>query len=136
MFGDRYHATILRTPRQVRSCVAYVLNNWRRHGEDRGRTWLVDPFSSAISFGGWKELDGLGFRPPMTYASLVVWFPKTVDGMETPRARRRARRTRERSSLSAWPATPLDGVDVPESSAALPLNRTCLPDVETRRGFD
>jgi REP element-mobilizing transposase RayT len=77
VFGDRYHATILRTPRQVRSCVAYVLNNWRRHGEDRGRAWLVDPFSSAISFGGWKELDGLGFRPPPTYASLVVWFPKT-----------------------------------------------------------
>jgi REP element-mobilizing transposase RayT len=77
VFGDRYHATILRTPRQVRNCVAYVLNNWRRHNEDRGRTWLVDPFSSAISFGGWKELDGLGFRPPPTYASLIVWFPKT-----------------------------------------------------------
>ena len=62
VFGDRYRATILRTPRQVRSCVAYVLNNWRRHGEDRGRTWLVDPFSSAISFGGWKELtSGLAF---------------------------------------------------------------------------
>ena len=78
VFGDRYHATILRTPRQVRSCVAYVLNNWRRHGEDRRCTWLVDPFSSAISFGGWNELTaGLGFRPPTTYASLVVWFPKT-----------------------------------------------------------
>jgi hypothetical protein len=77
VFGDRYHATILRTPRQVRACVAYVLNNWRRHGEDRDRTWKIDPFSSAISFGGWTELDGLGFRPPPTYASLIVWFPKT-----------------------------------------------------------
>ena len=79
VFGDRYHATILRTPRQVRNCVAYVLNNWRRYGEDRGRSWTIDPFSSALSFGGWKELDGspIGFRPPPRYASLIVWFPKT-----------------------------------------------------------
>ena len=77
VFGDRYHATILRTPRQVRACVAYVLNNWRRHREDRERTWTIDPFSSAISFGGWKELDGLGFRPPPRYSTLIVWFPKT-----------------------------------------------------------
>jgi REP element-mobilizing transposase RayT len=79
VFGDRYHATVLRTPRQVRNCVAYVLNNWRHHREDRGRTWTLDPFSSAVCFGGWKELDGspIGFRPPPTYASLIVWFPKT-----------------------------------------------------------
>jgi putative transposase len=79
VFGDRYHATVLKTPRQVRNCVAYVLNNWRHHGEDRDRRWTVDPFSSAISFGGWKELEGrpFGFRPPPTYASLIVWLPKT-----------------------------------------------------------
>src|SRR5437660_508973 len=28
------------------------------HGSDRARTWLVDPFSSGISFPGWKELAG------------------------------------------------------------------------------
>jgi REP element-mobilizing transposase RayT len=79
VFDDRYHATVLRTPRQVRNCVAYVLNNWRHHGEDRSRTWMLDPFSSAACFGGWKELDGspIGFRPPPRYASLIVWFPKT-----------------------------------------------------------
>ena len=56
-----------------------MINNWRHHGEDRERSWTLDPFSSAISFGGWKELDGspIGFRPPATYASLIVWFPKT-----------------------------------------------------------
>jgi REP element-mobilizing transposase RayT len=79
VFGDRYHATVLRTPRQVRACVAYVLNNWRRHREDRGRTWKLDPFSSAISFGGWKELEGqlFGYRPPPGYRALIVWLPKT-----------------------------------------------------------
>jgi putative transposase len=80
VFRDRYHTTVLQTPRQVRACVAYVLNNWRRHREDRGRgrRWMLDPFSSGISFGGWKELDGVfGFRPPPGYSSLIVWFPKT-----------------------------------------------------------
>ncbi|HEY3806578.1 MAG TPA: transposase [Kofleriaceae bacterium] len=79
VFADRYHATVLTTPRQVRNCVAYVLNNWRRHGEDRERGWMVDPFSSAVSFGGWKELEDrrTALRPPPTYASLIVWFPKT-----------------------------------------------------------
>jgi putative transposase len=99
VFGDRYHATVLRTPRQVRNCVAYVLNNWRHHGDDRDRAWKLDPFASGVCFGGWEELDGspVGFRPPPTYASLIVWFPKTwllskgwrkhgrIGAFETPR---------------------------------------------------
>ena len=35
-----------------------MLNNWRHHGEDKGersRTWHLDPFSSAVTFEGWKE---------------------------------------------------------------------------------
>jgi hypothetical protein len=79
VFADRYHARALRTPREVRNCIAYVLNNWRRHGEDRERPWTLDPFASGVCFGGWKELDGrpFGFRPPPTYPSLIVWLPKT-----------------------------------------------------------
>ena len=51
VFPDRYHVRILKTPRQVRNCLAYVLNNWRHHGEDKGlrsRTWHLDPYSSAV----------------------------------------------------------------------------------------
>ena len=79
VFADRYHTRALRTPREVRNCIAYVLNNWRRHGEDRERRWKLDPFASGISFDGWKELEDrvFGFRPPPTYASLIVWLPKT-----------------------------------------------------------
>lgn len=51
VFADRYHARYLRTPREVRAALAYVLNNWRRHGE-RGR-WQTDPYSSADVFDGW-----------------------------------------------------------------------------------
>jgi REP element-mobilizing transposase RayT len=82
VFPDRYHAHILKTPRSVRHAIGYVLNNWRKHGEDRApfaRTWQVDPFSSAWLFPAWKERadEPLLWRPPPTYHSLVVWLPKT-----------------------------------------------------------
>ena len=31
VFADRYHDRVLRTPREVRNALAYVLNNARRH---------------------------------------------------------------------------------------------------------
>jgi REP element-mobilizing transposase RayT len=82
VFPDRYHAHILKSPRSVRHAIGYVLNNWRKHGEDRApfaRTWQVDPFSSAWLFPDWKERadEVLLWRPPPTYESLVVWLPKT-----------------------------------------------------------
>jgi REP element-mobilizing transposase RayT len=52
VFADRYHARVLRTPRQVRNALTYVLCNARKHRErlpSRG----IDPFSSAAAFDGW-----------------------------------------------------------------------------------
>ena len=79
VFADRYHTRAMSSPREVRNCIAYVLNNWRHHGEDRARPWKLDPFATGVCFDGWKELDGrpFMFRPPPTYASLIVWLPKT-----------------------------------------------------------
>jgi hypothetical protein len=82
VFPDRYHARILKSPTSVRHAVSYVLNNWRHHGEDRtgaARRWLVDPFSSGVSFCGWKELEpyDVMWRPPPTYDALWVWLPRT-----------------------------------------------------------
>ncbi len=78
---DRYHARALSTPREVRNCLAYVLNNWRHHGEDRGSStakWLVDKYATAVAFDGWKELGrGRSFAPPPDYSPLVVWRPRT-----------------------------------------------------------
>jgi REP element-mobilizing transposase RayT len=54
VFADRYHARLLRTPAQVRRALCKVLNDWRRHGEDRGSLFVVDPFSSAVFFDGWR----------------------------------------------------------------------------------
>src|SRR3954462_763900 len=36
VFPDRYYAEIIATPTQARHALNYVINNWRRHREDRG----------------------------------------------------------------------------------------------------
>lgn len=59
VFSERYHFTAMTGPRQVRSGLAYVLGNARRHAWQHGRHVLarnwIDPYSSADSFPGWKE---------------------------------------------------------------------------------
>ena len=82
VISDRFHAHPLTTPRAVRNTIAYVLNNWKRHGEDRAnfaQSWRVDPFSSGALFAGWKELEGSPiFWPlPPTYQPLIVFRPRT-----------------------------------------------------------
>src|SRR6184192_1351964 len=84
VFVDRYHAEELTSPRQARRALAYVLNNWRKHHEDRhafAKTWLVDPFSSAISFTGWREHEDtqqvVRWHRPPSYDPLIVYLPKT-----------------------------------------------------------
>jgi REP element-mobilizing transposase RayT len=58
LLAERYHARALRTPREVRNAIRYVILNARHHAAERGerlaRGW-VDPFSSAPWFDGWRE---------------------------------------------------------------------------------
>jgi REP element-mobilizing transposase RayT len=82
VFPDRFHQEIITTPRQARRALAYVLNNWRKHREDRkeiARNWNVDPFSTGVLFNGWKEREGeiWMWRWRETYLPMVVYFPKT-----------------------------------------------------------
>ena len=82
VFADRYHAEIITTRRQARHTLAYVLNNWRKHREDRAafaRGWKVDPYSTGPLFDGWKERgdEVLLWKLPETYEPMFVWFPKT-----------------------------------------------------------
>ena len=54
LFAQRYHARILRSPREVRHALVYVLNNRRHHVEGPlAREW-IDPCSSGPWFTGWK----------------------------------------------------------------------------------
>jgi REP element-mobilizing transposase RayT len=80
VFPDRYHLTVITSPRQTRNAIGYVLSNWRKHGEDQHglpSTWLVDPFSSGCSFPDWKELEDKAVMWPLreTYDPLVVRRP-------------------------------------------------------------
>jgi REP element-mobilizing transposase RayT len=80
VFPDRYHVKILRSPRQTRRAIAYVLNNWRHHGESQLRIatgWKVDPFSSAPSFDGFKDVNARAIEWPERYVPLPVWEPRT-----------------------------------------------------------
>jgi REP element-mobilizing transposase RayT len=67
VFADRYHAHELRTPRETRAALLYVLQNWAKHG----RGGAYDPLSSAIWFDGWC-------RPLVAEAtSPIVATPRT-----------------------------------------------------------
>ena len=55
VFVDRFHAVPIRSPRQMRNALCYIMNNARRHGERLDRTNGVDPFSSAWHFDGWSH---------------------------------------------------------------------------------
>jgi hypothetical protein len=99
VFPDRYHAEIVTTPTHARHTLAYVLNNWRRHKEDRpsyARTWLLDPYSSAVSFTGWAERSNwivpedhelLPVTPPQGWLLREGWkLGGTISIYETPGA--------------------------------------------------
>jgi REP element-mobilizing transposase RayT len=55
LWAERYHARILRTPREVRAVLVYVLGNWRHHGGERYPLGCIDPCSSAPWFDGFVE---------------------------------------------------------------------------------
>src|SRR5215468_2219928 len=60
LFADRYHAHDLRTPREVRNAIRYVLLNARRHAHQRGirlpKRW-IDPYASTYYFDGWRGFE-------------------------------------------------------------------------------
>jgi REP element-mobilizing transposase RayT len=56
LFSERFHARYLKTPREVRNCLRYVLLN-RKHydAEKKFAKYWIDPCSSAAWFDGWAE---------------------------------------------------------------------------------
>jgi REP element-mobilizing transposase RayT len=99
VFPDRYHAVRLKTARQVRATLCYVLQNARRHGL-AVPAGSPDPFSSAWWFTGWThERWRAGLKAPPEGPTVVAaegwmlrvgwrrWGPIGVD--EVPAAARR-----------------------------------------------
>lgn len=74
--ADRYHARILRTPREVRNCLAYVLNNARHHARALSRH-CSDTYSSGAAFDGWRGVvhhDHEVRAGPITTAEPHTWL--------------------------------------------------------------
>ena len=96
VLADRFHAHVLRTPREVRNAIAYVLLNARRHAQ---RVWTglrMDPASSARWFDGWRRkplTDGPATDPvpvtrPRTWLLAIGWRRHgLVDPEEIPGGR-------------------------------------------------
>ncbi len=73
VFGDRYHDKTLRTPKEVRNALAYVLNNARRHGLRLAQA--VDVFASGFWFDGWRERFGTrGVPAARPVAAARTWL--------------------------------------------------------------
>jgi len=61
---DRYHHRVLRTPREVRNALVYVLLNARRHARKARAALRPDPASSGRWFDGWRGTLQPGDEPP------------------------------------------------------------------------
>jgi len=97
VLADRFHARVLRTPREVRNALAYVLLNARRHLFKAGRlvprTGRIDPASSGRWFDGWRAALRQAHDPPV--ASPRTWLLRIgwrgvglIDPSEVPGRRR------------------------------------------------
>ena len=80
VLDGRYHHRSLRSPREVRRALAYVLLNARRHlaksrGVSGSATAHLDGASSARWFDGWRR--GTASRLPETKAGCEVARPRT-----------------------------------------------------------
>jgi REP element-mobilizing transposase RayT len=69
VFADRYHARQLRTPREVRAALVYVLHNARHHGLQSSG---VDLYSSGRWFDGWSRK--LVFASRSAVATARTWL--------------------------------------------------------------
>ena len=76
VISGRYHVHPLRTPREVRNAIAYVLLNAHKHGE-LSSGW--DPWSSSAWFDGWAKPLGDGAqhyreRVPIPVVPARTWL--------------------------------------------------------------
>jgi hypothetical protein len=72
LFADRYHARALKTPREVRFALRYVLLNAKKHGERGGLApGFVDSRSSAAWFRDFLRPEALAFGAQEVRAE---WF--------------------------------------------------------------
>jgi REP element-mobilizing transposase RayT len=78
VLADRFHLHVLRTPREVRHALAYVLLNARRHLAKLGRrvpaVARMDPASSGRWFDGWRTVGAASHERPPPVAAPHTWL--------------------------------------------------------------
>jgi REP element-mobilizing transposase RayT len=96
VLADRYHLHVLRTPREVRNALAYVLLNARRHLAKAGRSVRgaarIDPASSGAWFAGWirgvltpQRSEPCPVAEPCSWLLRVGWLRNgLIDPLEVP----------------------------------------------------
>ena len=76
VFSDRFHERELRTPKEVRNALVYVLQNLRKHGIHLPGP---DPYSSGPEFHGWRALprsvDCRGAEPTGSRGGSLMFLP-------------------------------------------------------------
>jgi REP element-mobilizing transposase RayT len=82
VFRYRYHATEITSPTQMHHAYAYVLCNWRHHGEhlrsDAARKAMFDPYSTASRFDGWSiPTPPTAFDPNLPVYEPQTWIART-----------------------------------------------------------
>lgn len=81
VLADRYHGRVLRTPREVRNAIAYVLLNARRHAAKLGvrlsRVVRIDSASSGRWFDGWRSAGLSRAHDPPAVARPWTWLLRT-----------------------------------------------------------
>ena len=124
VFDDRYHLEVMKTPRQVRNGLCYVLQNGRRHGQRLPACGNgADVFSSACYFDGWRddrwrkgvpppvpdpEAPGPPVAAPHTWLLNIGWRRHgliRIDEVPGPRGQVRTGRRRGRADARGMPHT-------------------------------
>jgi REP-associated tyrosine transposase len=88
VWHGRYHAHVLRAPREVRNAFVYVLQNFRKHLR---AVPGIDPRSSARWFAGWRNIPTASLInapvvAPRTWLARVGWRRHgLLDVREMPR---------------------------------------------------
>ena len=116
LWADRWHGRALRTPREVRNALVYVLANFRKHARRR-QALGVDPFSSGAWFEGWRHWKpASGIAPP--FAESAGWLRRcgTAELAEVPVGRPRTWLAR-----AGWRRHGLIGLEEGPRAVARPL---------------
>jgi REP element-mobilizing transposase RayT len=106
LWADRWHGRALKTPREVRNALVYVLANFRKHARTR-RARGIDPFSSGLWFDGWRGWNPTsGVAPPFAEAAKWARMQSEGESGESPVSRARTWLAR-----SGWRRLGLIGLD-------------------------